>query len=205
MGDLRLFVPCKCESEFGERDEGAVRCRHCCEQQLLPLAGMVAATPEPLLLKPLHAALCTLIGLLGWEMTLLIRHQGVHTSTLLKKEKLMVWSASVGADSVTLWKDELGDRDSLSPAFFPLKIGSRLVIFLNQLSCFRILCFRVHSQSTKNTSKSAPASPCSASFLACSWAGVAGTLRALGGCTEGGSRPGSCVSVPDASLYNSTV
>lgn len=89
MGNLRLFVPCKCESEFGERDEGTVRCRHCCVQQLLPLAGM-AATPEPLLLKPLHAALCTLIGLLGWEMTLLVRHQGVHTSALLKKEKLMV-------------------------------------------------------------------------------------------------------------------
>ena len=182
-----------------------MRCRHCCVQQLLPLAGM-AATPEPLLLKPLHAALCTLIGLLGWEMTLLVRHQGVHTSALLKKEKSS-WCEVLGFVLTVSCFEKMSLAIAIpSPLlFFSLKIGSRLVIFLNQLSCFRILYFQVHSQSTKNTLKFAPVSPCSAEFLACSWVGLAGMVSMLGCCDEGGCRPGSCVSVPGTSLYHSTV
>lgn len=76
MGDLRLFVPCKCESEFGERDEGAVRCRHCWEQQLLPFAGMVAAIPEPLLVKPFHAALLHINRLVGLGNDVISQAQG---------------------------------------------------------------------------------------------------------------------------------
>lgn len=54
VGDLRLFSVflINVEVDLGREMKGLVRRRHKCEQQLLPLAGM-AATPEPLLLKPL--------------------------------------------------------------------------------------------------------------------------------------------------------
>lgn len=80
-------------------------------------------------------ARCRLVGL----------DSGVPTQTpghpYYKRKKSLVWHAWVSADSLMLWKELawlLRLPTLTPPPAFSFKVGRRLVIFLNPLSCFRI-------------------------------------------------------------------